>query len=248
MITDEQKTKLNEIISTTNGMISRIDKGVVKGQESEDFFAEQIGMVKSIFTNTSDEWRIIDRWEHENNFQLYSMYKSGVYSGDKEKQKQLKLLDVLNSLIGSDSVNQEKSEWHFTANDAYEAKRFICDVFRLAGTNVMIVDEWLDDKFYEYVDIIPSTVSIQVITGETRPIFWTLYTDLKKKRSGVEARINNISHCRYIIIDDTIIYSTDASLNTIGKKDFMIHKLQDATEIEKVKNETREYWNNAKIK
>ena len=87
MITDEQKTKLNEIISTTNGMISRIDKGVVKGQESEDFFAEQIGMVKSIFTNTSDEWRIIDRWEHENNFQLYSMYKSGVYSGDKEKQR-----------------------------------------------------------------------------------------------------------------------------------------------------------------
>ena len=69
-----------------------------------------------------------------------------------------------------------------------------------------------------------------------------------KKRQNIEARVNEISHCRYLIIDDAIIYSTDASLNTIGKKDFMIHKLQDSTQIAKVRQEVEQYWTNAKIK
>jgi len=45
-----------------------------------------------------------------------------------------------------------------------------------------------------------------------------------------------------------VLYSTDASLNTIGKKAFMIHKLEDGPEIAKVKSEIEQYWNNGKIK
>lgn len=112
----------------------------------------------------------------------------------------------------------------------------------------MIIDEHLDDQFFEYVDIVPDTVDIRIITGEQKTIFWTLLSVLKKKRNNVEARVNSISHCRYIIIDDSIIYSTDASLNTIGKKDFMIHKLEDESEIGKVKSEIENYWKSAKIK
>src|SRR3989338_2761825 len=99
MITDQQKTKINELISAIEGMVSRIEKGVVKAQEAGDFFAEQVRVAKALFDNVSDEWRIIDRWEHENGFQWHPVYKSGVYAGDGEKGKLSKLLEVLNRLL-----------------------------------------------------------------------------------------------------------------------------------------------------
>ena len=141
-----------------------------------------------------------------------------------------------------------KKEHHFSATEAFEAKRFICSLFRSAGSKLLIIDEHLDDQVFEYIDIIPDAIQIQLITGDKKQIFWTLYGCLRSKRSNTEARINNISHCRYIVIDDSVIYSTDASLNTIGKKDFMIHRLEDGDEIVKVKSEIGGYWDSAKIK
>jgi hypothetical protein len=248
MITDQQKTKINELISSIEGVISRIEKGVVKGQEAGDFFAKQIGASKELFDNVSDEWRTIDRWEHECGFQWHPVYKSESYAGDKEKENLLKLLNVLNGLLPQGSAIVAKKEHHFSVAQAYEAKQFICSLFRSAGGRLTIVDEHLDDQFFEYVDIVPDSIQIQVITGEQKPIFWTLYAELKKKRSSIKSRVNGISHWRYLVIDDSIIYSTDASLNTIGKKDFMIHRLEDVGEIAKVKSEIEGYWNNAKIK
>lgn len=248
MITDHQKTKINEAISSIEGFISRIEKGVVRGQESEDFFVGQIRTIKELFISTSDEWRTIDRWEHESGFKWHLVYKSESYAGNKEREKLSKLLNKITDLLPQGSIVVTKKENHFSNTQSYEAKRFICSLFRSAGVNLMIVDQYLDDQFFEYVDVIPDTVQVRIITGEGKPIFWTLLSELKKKRQNLEARVNDISHCRYIIVDDSAIYSTDASLNTIGKKDFMIHKLEDESEIIKVKSEIEKYWNSAIIK
>ncbi len=248
MITDQQKVKINELISGTEAMISRIEKGVIQGQEAEDFFANQIRATKDLFDKTSDEWRIVDRWEHENGFNWHLESKPGFYAGDKDKEKLLKLLNVLGRLLPQGLSTTAKKEYHFSSGQAYEAKRYIVSLFRSAGAKLIVIDEYLDDQFFEYVDVVPDTVQIQIITGDQKPIFWTLLSELKKKKSNVDARVNGISHCRYIVVDDLAIYSTDASLNTIGKKDFMIHKLEDESEIVKVKNEIEGYWSNAKIK
>ncbi len=247
MITDQQKTKINELISAIESMVSRVEKRVVKEKEAGDFFAEQIRVAKALFDNVSDEWRIIDRWEHENGFQWHIAHKSESYAGSGEKDKLSKLVETLSCLLPQGSAIN-KNEHHFSVNQAYEAKRYISSLFRSAGARLVIVDEHLDDQFFEYVDIIPDSVQIQIITGEQKEIFWTLLAELKKKRTNIEARVNGISHCRYIVVDDSAIYSTDASLNTIGKKDFMVHKLEDDKEIVKVKNEIESYWNSAKIK
>ena len=149
MITDQQKTKINELMSSVEGTISRIEKGVVKGQEAGDFFAEQIGAAKGLFENASDEWRTVDRWEHEGGFQWHPVYKSESYAGNKEKENLSKLLNVLNSLLPQGSAVAAKKEHHFSVTQAYEAKQFICSLFRSAGSKLTIVDEHLDDQFFE---------------------------------------------------------------------------------------------------
>src|SRR3989344_8254963 len=108
MITDQQKTKINEFISSVEGMMSKIERGVVKGQEAGDFFAEKIRAAKELFDSTSDEWRIIDRWEHENGFQWHPVYKSESYAGDGEKNKLSKLLEVITGLVPNGSIVVKK--------------------------------------------------------------------------------------------------------------------------------------------
>jgi hypothetical protein len=248
MITDEQKTTINEIISASNSMVSRIGKGVVLAKESSDFFSTNIHSALALFDQSSDEWRTIDRWKNENGYNWTNQPKSGSYANDRDKEKIEKLIAILSALVGGNNVKIEKNEWHFSISETYDAKRFICDIFRTAGAKIIIIDEHLDDQFFEYVDIVPDTIQIKIITGEQKTIFWTLLVALKNKRKNIEARVNGISHCRYVVIDDSVVYSTDASLNTIGKKDFMVHKLKDEKEITKVKAEIEGYWNNAKIK
>lgn len=248
MSTELEKTKINELISSAEMMISRIEKGVVTGQESADFIREHIWCMLTFFETFSDEWRIVDRWKNENGFNMHPVYKTGVYAGDKEKEKVVKLLQFLKTFLPQELNLTSKNEHHFSVAQGYQAKQFICSIFRLAGKKIVVIDEHLDDQFFHYVDIIPDAIQINVITGDKKQIFWNLYNELKKNRSSIDARINNISHCRYIIIDDSIIYSTDASLNTIGKKDFMIHKMENADEVTKVKKEIEKYWNDAQIK
>ncbi len=247
MITDDQKSKINEIMSITESFVGRIEKGVVKGEESGSFFSEQIRAIKGLFNNSSDEWRIIDRWEYENNFKWRPAYRSESYAGEKEKEKFSKLLDLLYKLLPSEKTSIA-AEFHFSVEQTYEAKRFIGSLFRRAGKKIVIVDEYLDDQFFNYLDIVSENVEIQIITGESKKIFWDIFSELIKKRKNIEARVNKTSHCRYIVIDESIIYSTDASFNTIGKKDFMIHKVEDENEFHKVKKQIENYWKNGKIK
>lgn len=248
MLTQEQKTKINAQVSSIESFISRIEKGVVQAQEATDFFVTAISEAKNLFDNISDQWRVIDRWEHENGFHWRSIAKPNLYAGENDKTKLLKLLEVLSRLLPNGVDVTSKSENLFSVKDAYEAKRYISSILRLAGSKILIIDEYLDDQFFDYLDIVPDNIEVRIITGEHKNIFWNLLFELKKKRNNIEARVNRDSHCRYIMIDDTLIYSTDASLNTIGKKDFMIHKLTDEEEIDRVKSEIENYWNVARSK
>lgn len=249
MITDEIKIKFNETISAIDGMIVRIHKGVVQGNEAVDFFTKQMNGAQALFENTSDEWRTIDRWKNENGYTYSLQYRSSTYAGEQEIEKLTKLTAILGKVLSDNGVvSPAQKEFFFAVGDTYQAKRFICNLFRSAGSKLLIVDEYLDDQFFEYLDIVPETIQVQLITGDQKAIFWTLLTELKKKRANLDARVNGSSHCRYIVIDESAIYSTDASLNTIGKKDFMVHKLEDENEIIKVKSEIADYWSTGKIK
>lgn len=245
MITDEQKARINKIISDIDTGLSRIDKGVLQAQEAENLFAICLSNSQSIFVTPSDEWRIIDRWKNENGYNWSLTQRSGTYAGPQQKEKLEKLRSKLETITPAISVSFPTNEVHFSENEGYEAKRLICNTLRSAGSSVLVLDEHLDDQFFDYIDILSNNINIRVITGERKPIFWKLLDELRKNRSNIEARVNSISHCRYIVIDGSTVYSTDASLNTIGKKAFMIHRLSDG---EKVNAEIEQYWNNGKIK
>lgn len=59
---------MENILIEISDFILRIDKGVIKAQEAEDFFAGTINKVNNILIKDSDEQRIFDRWLNENRY------------------------------------------------------------------------------------------------------------------------------------------------------------------------------------
>ncbi len=234
--------EIETLILEINKEITRIDKGVAKAQESEDFFADSIRRAKEILKKNTNEWRILDRWENESGYQWHMKYKSGVYADKELKNKILQLSKKLEEITnGGSTIDTTENEYSFSPEQKYEAYRLIISILKGAKKNVWIVDNYLDEIVFDFIERLNKDISLKIITDNQKPIFKRLYLALKEKSDrDIESRENNISHNRYIIIDDKIIYSIDASLNTIGVKDFMIHRITEKDE--KILKKVNDWW------
>jgi len=234
--------EINSLIEKIQKQIVRIEKGVVRAQEAEDFFAESIRKAKAIFVKDTDEWRILDRWENESGYIWHPVYKSGVYAGKKLKNKLKELLEKIKEIAKTEPiVNTEKNEYSFSADQKYEVYRLLVSILKGASESVWIIDNFLDEVVFDFIDVINKEGSIKIITDGQKAIFKRLYLALKEKGDvNIEAKINNSSHDRYLVIDEKIVYSLGASINTIGKKDFMIHRLSEKKEEVLIK--IKQWW------
>ncbi len=220
---------IESLISDIQKHLVTVEKGVVKAQEAEDFFAQSIAKAKEIFIKDTDEWRMLDRWENESGYTWHSVYKSGVYAEEKQKQKISNLLNKLKEITNTDLVvDTSENEYSFSPNQKYEAYRLITSIFKGAHESIWMVDNFLDEVIFDFIDVVNSNAQINLITDGQKPIFKRLYLALKEKKvRNIDAKINSSSHDRYIVIDGKTLYSMGASINTIGKKDFMMHRVNE---------------------
>lgn len=220
--------EIEELITNINKQIAQIERGVLKGQEAGDFFADSVRKAKEIYQQDTDEWRLLDRWEHEKGYQWHPVYKSSTYAGEKEKQKLQELVLKLEEISGvQQTASIVANEYSFTASQKYEAYRLLLTIFKSSTESVYIIDNYLDEVIFDFLDVIPVGVSIKLVTTDKKSIFKRLYLAFKAKNNLVEAKEDNSSHDRYIVIDKRNVYSLGASINTFGKGDFMIHRLEN---------------------
>ena len=236
------KEKIKNIIIEIEKEILRINKGIAKAQESEDFFSSKMRDAKEVFGKDTDSWRHLDKWENENGFQWHHRYKLNSYADSDLKNKLQKFLDKLSEILDicNSAINLNKNEHSFSKDQKYEVNKFLIKLFKNASSSIIIVDNYLDENIFDFIDIINNNVIIKFITSDKKLIFKRLFLSKKKERGNMEVKINDESHNRYIVVDGTDIYSIDASINTIGKKDFMIHKVIE--EKDKVLDKINKWW------
>lgn len=136
----------------------------------------------------------------------------------------------------------DKKEWVFSKEEKYEANRFIMKILESASEKVVVVDNYLDNNIFDFIDNIDNKVNVYLITDSRKPIFKKLFISLSEKRENIKARFNSSSHDRFIAVDDREVYALGASFNTIGKKDFMINKLEDPKTIKEKLRDFQQYW------
>ena len=109
----------------------------------------------------------------------------------------------------------------FFEGEIVEPYTFIRHIFFLAKENLTITDFYADNYLISMLKDIK--VNITIVTSSSS------YLNKLDLPSNINVVYDNDIHGRYIFIDDKYVYALDNSFNNIGKKKFVIMKLDNIT-------------------
>ena len=149
---------------------------------------------------------------------------------DTVERKQLvtdqKIEQVLTALSTHDTIPPQKL---FFENNVFDAHVFVSKIIRSANRSIVLIDNFIDETVLHLFTKRNKEVAVTIYT---KKISSTLKLDIEKFNSqypAVEVKSFDKSHDRFLIIDDKIIYHFGASLKDLGKKWFVVTKLDTET-------------------
>ncbi len=144
---------------------------------------------------------------------------------DVIEEKQLitdKKLDRVMQVIEDDSLRPQQDI--FYDGEVFDAYVFVSDLIRGAKYSIRLIDNYIDESVLIHFS---KNQDIQV-TVYTKHITKQLKLDLKKYNAQyrpIELKRLDLSHDRFLILDDTEVYHIGASLKDLGKKWFAFSKM-----------------------
>ena len=131
-------------------------------------------------------------------------------------------VEIIESKIKNieDDIYLENSKTFFEG-EIVEPYTFIRHIFFLAKKELVITDYYADNYLISMLKDIK--VKITIITSTNS------YLNKINNPNNINIIHNDNIHGRYIFIDDKYVYALDNSFNNIGKKEFIIMKLENIT-------------------
>ena len=116
----------------------------------------------------------------------------------------------------------------FYDGQVFDAYVFIAKLIKSSKISIKLIDNYIDESV---LILFSKNQNIQV-TLYTSNISKQLKLDLKKYNTQyvpIEVKKLDVSHDRFLIIDDTVIYHIGASLKDLGKKWFAFSKMDEGS-------------------
>ncbi|HPS31861.1 MAG TPA: ORF6N domain-containing protein, partial [bacterium] len=117
----------------------------------------------------------------------------------------------------------------FFDGQIFDAHNFVSDLVRSAEKSIILIDNFVDDTVLTLFAKRKSGVTLKILT---RTISKQLALDIKKFNEQfppAEIQEFDLSHDRFLIIDDSEVYHIGASLKDLGKKWFAFSKMDLST-------------------
>jgi len=122
-------------------------------------------------------------------------------------------------------------ELFFSPGLVHSAYKSIRDIIEQAQSNIDIIDLYIDKSLFEILKIKSSSknISVRVLTKVKQDDFdhEKLLFNNQYKNISIERKNVTDFHDRFIIIDKKLVYHLGASIKDVGKKAFMISKIED---------------------
>ncbi len=157
---------------------------------------------------------------------------------EKQTLFEIEAKEKFNALFSAlEEPKKLKNQGIFYEGQIFDAHIFISDLIRQAKKSIILVDSYIDDTVLTQLSKSAPNVKIYILTKNMSN---QLKLDAKKyteQYGPVELIEFNLSHDRFLIIDESTIYHIGASLKDLGKKWFAFSKLDDQSFnfIEKIK-------------
>ena len=122
-----------------------------------------------------------------------------------------------------------KKDYLFYDGQVFDAYNFISDLVRKAKKEIILIDNYIDDSVLKILNKRENNVIATIYTSH---ISDNLKIDLAKHNSQyqpINIELFNKSHDRFLIIDNEV-YHIGASLKDLGKRMFVLSKLDFSKE------------------
>jgi hypothetical protein len=144
----------------------------------------------------------------------------------KQIQNKLESDEKFNKIF--DAIEEKgtpKKQHIFYDGQIFDAYLFVSDIVKSAKSSIKLIDNYIDET------------TLILLTKRDTNVKATLYTktlskqlelDIKKHNaqySAIEIQKFDLSHDRFLIIDETVVYHFGASLKDLGKKWFAVSKM-----------------------
>ena len=125
-------------------------------------------------------------------------------------------------------ANLPPNQGIFYEGKIFDAYLFVADLIKSAKKSIILIDNYVDESV---LTLFSKNQNVEV-TIYTKNISRQLILDLEKynlQYKPIEIRKFNLSHDRFLIVDEKEIYHFGASLKDLGKKWFAFSKLNIKT-------------------
>ncbi len=114
----------------------------------------------------------------------------------------------------------------FYDGQVFDAYRFVSDIIKSAKKSIKLIDNYVDESTLVLFTKRDANVSVKIYT---KTISRQLQLDIQKHNaqySPIEIEKFDLSHDRFMIIDEKTVYHFGASLKDLGKKWFAVSKME----------------------
>ena len=160
-----------------------------------------------------------------------SVLKEYIFNGyaiNSHKITEQRLLHLENDMqvVKSKIKDYEPKKQHiFYDGQFFDAYLFVSDIIKSAKNSIKLIDNYIDESTFVLFTKRDVKVDMQIFT---KTISKQLKLDLEKHNAQypkIEIEIFDLSHDRFLIIDEKDIYHFGASLKDLGKKWFAVSKM-----------------------
>ncbi|MCT7495775.1 virulence RhuM family protein [Aliarcobacter cryaerophilus] len=150
------------------------------------------------------------------------------YAINSHKITEQRLLHIENDIqaIKSKIKDYEPHQNHiFYDGQIFDAYLFVSDIIKSAKSSIKLIDNYIDESTLVLFTKRDKKVDMKIYT---KTISKQLELDLEKYNAQypkIEIEIFDLSHDRFLIIDEKEIYHFGASLKDLGKKWFAVSKM-----------------------
>ena len=140
---------------------------------------------------------------------------------------------VFNQLQQEDNIKQKV----FFQGQIYDAYSLIIDIIKRANKKITIIDNYIDDSILKMLTKKNKNVEVIIMTSNKSNIENIDVKKFNKEYPILKVAKTDKFHDRFIIIDNKELYHCGASIKDLGKKCFVINKIEDVSIIDKLVNE-----------
>ena len=131
-------------------------------------------------------------------------------------------INKINSKIKNNSL--EFNQNIFFDGQIYDAYSFVNDLLKLAKEEVILIDNYIDDKVFTLFSKYPN-INFTIYTSTISKQLKLDFEKYSKQYKNISLKTFKSSHDRFLIIDKKEIYHLGASLKDLGKKWFAFSKM-----------------------